>query len=411
MPAPFPGERGISLRLILRKYVIREIALPTLMALLTITFMLMIRYLFDWMDLVLQPGIGLWNVTTMMLSLLPSVAVFAAPMAILIGVLIGVGRMTMDREVLAMRASGINLLAVFSPVIALALLLSGVIYWLSSGWVPHQMRQAMMQVNQMTLSLIGALEPGRFYEDLPVELDAVFFFKERDPETGAMRGIVLEVEKDVNNIPPPSRILHEAASAAPWAEEAATTDSTILKELGLPARQTELLLIVAESGEIVAREISRNDQSQAAEITLRLTSGTIHQRSTDPEDDRYVVIQFDELERTLFNETKISDVEHTMSNAELLARAAERLAANGGAPDRRAGDMMEELWQRRSICWARLRSCSWDSACHLGCGRRENPGHSDRDRADARVLHIMQMGLSWCSSSGRAGVLAPCCRI
>ena len=90
---------------ILRWYMIREVAMPTLLALFTITFILLIRVIFDMINLVLQPGISAWQVGGVLLSSLPSILTFAAPMAILIGCLIGVGRLTLDREILAIRAN------------------------------------------------------------------------------------------------------------------------------------------------------------------------------------------------------------------------------------------------------------------------------------------------------------------
>jgi lipopolysaccharide export system permease protein len=372
---------------ILRLYAIREIALPTLMALLTITFILMIRYVYEMVNLVLQPGVGLPQVANLLVSLLPSVLVFAAPMAVLVGVLIGVGRMTLDHEVLAIRASGVNLMSVFAPAIALSLVLSLSIFWLSAGLVPAMMRNAMLQIGQLKLALANSLEPGRFYENL-FGGNAVLFFKERDPKTQRMLGITLEMEKNVKsarfragkagaatpgagtpappspagpqatattNDPTSPALTHAGGSATPLA---ARVEKGVAKRTARPDarsdepdRETELTLIFARFGQIAAQQANDDPTGgQESEVTLTFDDGSIHQLSVNPGERDYVVINFDQLQKRLFPKTDIEKRHHTLDNAELRRRIGEQQALPQRDRDEKSlGTLLKELWQRRTM--------------------------------------------------------------
>jgi lipopolysaccharide export LptBFGC system permease protein LptF len=58
---------------------------------------------------------------------------FIMPMALLIGILIGVGRMTLDLEVRAMQTGGIPLYILFLPILGLAAVLSGGVAFMTFG--------------------------------------------------------------------------------------------------------------------------------------------------------------------------------------------------------------------------------------------------------------------------------------
>jgi lipopolysaccharide export system permease protein len=347
---------------ILRLYAIREVVVPTLVALLTIAFLLMMRYLFDLINLLMQPGVGAGRVGYLLACLLPSVLVFAAPMAILIGVLVGIGRMILDREVLAIRASGINLFSIFAPVLGLALTLSAAVYWLSAGPVPAMMRQAILQIGQLKIELANSLEPGRFHEDL-FSGNAILYFREREPRTNRMLGITVEMESNVDAASEePDRGAPAAADGdAPtsatrpeWAEAGALADEALDVLMANLRRETELTLICAESGEIsIPKGMEEGAGSADAELLLKLANGSVHVLDANPGERDYTVLTFKTAERRMFEKSRIERHNETAGNAELLERIEYwRTAPETGGGRRaqeRIGALRKELWQRRSI--------------------------------------------------------------
>src|SRR5262245_27531277 len=63
----------------------------------------------------------LWQLTW---ALLPNVIAFTAPMAVLVGVIIGVARLRADSELVAMRAAGVGNWQILTPVRILGVLIS-----------------------------------------------------------------------------------------------------------------------------------------------------------------------------------------------------------------------------------------------------------------------------------------------
>ena len=73
------------------------------------------------MELVVRHSGGIGMVILLFLCTLPPVLVFTIPMAVLVGVLIGLGRLSSDSEIVALHASGISLRRLLVPIGLVAL--------------------------------------------------------------------------------------------------------------------------------------------------------------------------------------------------------------------------------------------------------------------------------------------------
>ena len=336
---------------ILRLYVIREIALPTMLALLTVTFILIIGILYQLIGLLMQPNVGVWQVLEVLFETLPSMIVFAAPMALLIGSLIGIGRMMMDREVLAIRANGINLFSVFIPALVLSFGLSLGVMGLAGTSIPKVLLRAMTRVSELKYAAVSSLEPGQIHDSNRLggkNVDFSLYFRERD-RAGAMKFIT--IKQDAFYMPNANKKKLWDAGESKTTPTLAAQARPVAKKSDHEAsvtqgRDTRLTMIYAESGVILTRVKSGSlNRAQQGTIVLSLANGTIHR--LNPDDKDYVVLHFKKMEYMLLEDRAITKRNQTMTNQELNAvirqnRAELAKPAKPGATDQRIRDNMED---------------------------------------------------------------------
>jgi LPS export ABC transporter permease LptF/LPS export ABC transporter permease LptG len=107
---------------ILDRYIVREVLRHAFLGLLIFTFVLFVPKLVRLMELFVRHSGSGAQIAELFLCVLPSVLVFTIPMAVLIGVLLGLGRMSMDSEIIALSAVGISRKRILWPVGVLAVL-------------------------------------------------------------------------------------------------------------------------------------------------------------------------------------------------------------------------------------------------------------------------------------------------
>ncbi len=101
---------------LLDRYIGREVATHSLLGLIVFTFVFFVPQLVRLMNLVVRNAGSAGSVALLFLCVLPPVLVFAMPMAVLVGVLIGLGRLSADSEIVALHACGISLRRLLVPV-------------------------------------------------------------------------------------------------------------------------------------------------------------------------------------------------------------------------------------------------------------------------------------------------------
>ncbi len=106
---------------ILDRYIVREVFRHAFLGLVVFTFVFFVPQLVRLMALfVRHSGSGI-QILELFLCIFPSVFTFTIPMAVLIGVLLGLGRMSADSEIIALTALGIGRQRILVPVGVLAL--------------------------------------------------------------------------------------------------------------------------------------------------------------------------------------------------------------------------------------------------------------------------------------------------
>jgi lipopolysaccharide export LptBFGC system permease protein LptF len=106
---------------ILDRYIVREVFRHAFLGLIVFTFVFFVPQLIRLMELFVRHSGSGAQIPVLFLCLFPGVLTFTIPMATLIGVLLGLGRMSADSEIIALTALGIGRRRMLIPVGVLAL--------------------------------------------------------------------------------------------------------------------------------------------------------------------------------------------------------------------------------------------------------------------------------------------------
>src|SRR6202790_305756 len=124
---PFPMRIGARVTLtfldmrILDRYIVREVSRHAFLGLVIFTFVFFVPQLVRLMALFVRHSGSGSQILKLFLCIFPGVFTFTIPMAVLIGVLLGLGRMSADSEIIALTALGIGRRRILLPVGVLAL--------------------------------------------------------------------------------------------------------------------------------------------------------------------------------------------------------------------------------------------------------------------------------------------------
>jgi LPS export ABC transporter permease LptF/LPS export ABC transporter permease LptG len=116
---------------ILDRYAYKELAPPFAIGVGVFTFFLVIDRIYHLTDLVITKSVPLGLVLPLLIYMLPSFLGLTLPMALLVAVLLVTGRLAGDLEVTAFKASGVSPLRLFRPFLVTAIVVTGVIGWLT----------------------------------------------------------------------------------------------------------------------------------------------------------------------------------------------------------------------------------------------------------------------------------------
>ncbi len=171
---------------ILTRYLVREVSLFSALGLAALIPLLVSRNLFQVLE---EKGIVAdltWGDLGLLLRCTAAMLLpYALPIAFLLGVLLAVGRMSADRETLALRSCGLGLRSLLVPVLALGLCVSGLTAFLMLH-VEHRAQRAL-RARVVEVATRGAMiEAGSFRE-----LDGrTLFFREHGKD-GGLQGVVI----------------------------------------------------------------------------------------------------------------------------------------------------------------------------------------------------------------------------
>ncbi len=145
------------------RYALREILAPTVVAFAIYTGFMLIRGLVQFSDLLVQSSRPLVDTGLVIAFSTPHIVVLTLPIAFLLGILVGVGRLSQDSELVALRAAGIDLFTLYRPIAVLAVLFAVITGTVMTIVVPRTNRILYgMKLQLSTFAIAQRIQPGVF---------------------------------------------------------------------------------------------------------------------------------------------------------------------------------------------------------------------------------------------------------
>ena len=158
----------MMLRRLLDRYIFTELLSPFSVSLGALCFIMLTRELLRLVELLVSKGVGLWAVFKVFAHLLPSFLVLTLPIAGIIASITAFGRLSLDKELVAMRAAGLSLYRLARPVMLFALMVFALTVWLAQWGQPwSSINLKKVALNLLRDQLVLALERGSFTEPIP----------------------------------------------------------------------------------------------------------------------------------------------------------------------------------------------------------------------------------------------------
>ena len=151
---------------ILTRYILGEILSLTLIGCALFTFILFMPQLPHILEVVVRNSSTWAEVAEVFLFTLPNLFKFTIPMAVLWGILLGLGRLAADSEIIAMRASGLGI--GYYVRVSSILAVSGTLLGLANSlYLTPRANQAIIEMEQSleTSQASYEIQPRVFYED------------------------------------------------------------------------------------------------------------------------------------------------------------------------------------------------------------------------------------------------------
>jgi lipopolysaccharide export system permease protein len=179
---------------ILTRYLFSEILPPFFSGLLAFTFVLLIARILKLIELVVTRGIPLAQTAKLFSLILPSFLELTVPMAFLLAILLGLGRLSSDQELLAMKASGISPMQILWPIAGIALIIAVVTLLLTMLARPAANRAIKKELYNIAKSRVGtAIKEKVFNDDFP---NILIYVEEIIPPGNTAQGVLIVDKRD-----------------------------------------------------------------------------------------------------------------------------------------------------------------------------------------------------------------------
>lgn len=159
--------RSRNLFSIFTRYILREVTGYALLGGVLFTFILLMRYLLPLLELAVRGVTSPAGTLKLVGYLLPNFFTLTLPMAVLVGVLLGLSRLAADSEITAMRASGLGVVS-FVRIVSVLSVACWLLGLFNTLYLAPKASQALLHFEESTRAggaASVAVQPRVFYED------------------------------------------------------------------------------------------------------------------------------------------------------------------------------------------------------------------------------------------------------
>lgn len=183
---------------ILDRYLLRELALPFALGIALFTTILLIARILKLVEMVVNRGVPFLQMVKLFSYILPAFLEVTVPMALLLAVLVGLGRLSSDSEVVALQASGIGIGRLAVPVAMFAtavFVLTLALSMYARPWGNSRLRAGLYEIVKARAS--AGIKPRVFNDDFK---GLVIYVDQIEPPGDVLRGIVISDSREGDEI-------------------------------------------------------------------------------------------------------------------------------------------------------------------------------------------------------------------
>lgn len=176
------------------RYLVAEVVPPFFLGLLAFTFILLVGRILRLIELVVTRGVPLFQIGKLFALILPTFLEMTVPMAFLLAILLGLGRMSNDQELLAMKASGVSAPQILGPIALVALVVALITLGLTMVARPAANFALKRELYNIARSRVGtALREKVFNDDFP---QILIYVEEIVPPGNTAQGVLIVDKRD-----------------------------------------------------------------------------------------------------------------------------------------------------------------------------------------------------------------------
>ncbi len=150
---------------ILRNYILKDFLSVFIFSLLILSMVMLMGNMMKISDMVVRKGVNILDALKILSFFLPYLLGFTIPLAFLLSVLLVMGRLTSDNEVVAIRVAGISLFKILNIFLILGFISSLFLFILNDRVIPDFHYRYRSEIKNIYSKNISALiEPGVFLE-------------------------------------------------------------------------------------------------------------------------------------------------------------------------------------------------------------------------------------------------------
>lgn len=180
----------------LNRYIFKELMVPFFLGLGVFTFILLIARILKLVEMVVNRGVPAWEILKLFSYILPAFLEVTVPMALLLAILVGFGRLSADSEIVALKACGLSLYQLARPVLVFTLIIYAVSLALAlwvRPWGNTLLRTGLYEMAKSRASV--GLRERVFNSDFP---NLVIYVDEVLPPGNSFRGVMISDSRDAS---------------------------------------------------------------------------------------------------------------------------------------------------------------------------------------------------------------------